>query len=297
MPRVTRKVALVTGGASGIGRATALALAADGAFVFSRDVDTAGCLKVCASIADANGQSSFLHPDVTEQADWTAAIEATRRLGGRLDILVNNAGICIMKPRSALAPDDWRRLMSMKLAGVYLGTRAALTLLAENDGGSIINMSSAAGLMATPTMAAYCAFTARVIVFSSAMALECAQLGLKFRVNSICPGGVATPLWVKLTNNGVLPEQGVTDAEMHKKRGWTEAITPLSSPAKPRMPPSAWSIWRPTTHGSSPGPSWSSMAATRPVKSRMPFEMRRRYGGREQAAWRSKAKSFGGRLQ
>lgn len=227
MGRLVDRVALVTGAAAGIGRATSIALAGEGARVFVADIDPRGARETCDAVIAAGGRAESLPLNVTAEEDWTAALAEVRAGAGRLDLLVNNAGICILKPLTDFSLADWRRLMAVNLDGVFLGTRMALPLLSEGDGGSIVNMASAAGRMAAPLMAAYCASKAGVIMFTRAMALECAQLRLPVRVNAICPGGVATPLWVKLTNDGVLPERGVTDDEMAEKRGWTEAITPL----------------------------------------------------------------------
>ena len=231
--RVAGKVALVTGGASGLGRASAAALAREGALTYVADLDEAAGLAHCAQITAAGGTAHFIRLDVTDEASWTAAIATIAAKSGALDILLNNAGICILKPLSAFSLADWRRLMAVNLDGVFLGTRAALPLLGDGGGGSIINMSSAAGKMAAPMMAAYSASKGGVIMFTRAMALECAQLGLKIRVNAICPGGVATPLWAKLTNDGYLPDAGVTTEDMAEKRRWTEAITPLGFAGEP----------------------------------------------------------------
>ncbi len=192
MARLTGKVALVTGAASGIGAAAARRLAQDGAAVLLTDVDLAG-EDVAASIAAAGGQAQFRLHDVTSHPDWAAAVEHAMQDFGRLDILVNNAGIS--GGRNELMDhsfDAWRQIIGVNLDGVFLGLRHAGPRLAASGGGSVINVSSILGKVGLSGAAAYCASKGGVTLLTKAAALEWAPLGI--RVNSVHPGFIDTPL-------------------------------------------------------------------------------------------------------
>jgi NAD(P)-dependent dehydrogenase (short-subunit alcohol dehydrogenase family) len=187
--RVAGKVALVVGAASGIGRATAVLLAEHGASVWCADLNDAGAAATAGSIA---GKSSGV--DVTREADWEAVIAAVLAEHGRLDVLVNSAGITFVCPVADMCLDDWQRVFRVDLDGVFLGTKHAIRAM-RATGGSIINVSSAAGLKSMPGASAYATSKAAVCVFSRTAAKECVDAGLAIRVNTVCPGGVKTPLW------------------------------------------------------------------------------------------------------
>jgi NAD(P)-dependent dehydrogenase (short-subunit alcohol dehydrogenase family) len=200
MDRVKGKVALVTGAASGIGRACALLLAREGATVVATDVqDDAG--RECVSKVKADGGDAlFLHHDVSSEEAWISVIAEIKQRFGRLDVLVNNAGIAI----SALVIDmtlaDWRRQQSINLDGVFLGVKHGLPLMrASGKGGSIVNISSLAGLKGAPALAGYCATKGGVRLFTKAVALECAAARDHVRVNSVHPGIIETPIWVSIS--------------------------------------------------------------------------------------------------
>jgi 3(or 17)beta-hydroxysteroid dehydrogenase len=189
--------ALVTGGASGIGRATAARLADAGFRVVVTDVDPAG-QQVVAAIASA----VFVEHDVTEESSWERVIETVLDTHGRLDVLVNNAGISYVRAVTDTTLADWRALMAVNLDGVFLGTKhGVLAMRQHGDGGSIVNVSSASGLIGSPFSSAYCASKGAVRLFTKAVALECAAEAI--RVNSVHPGAVRTPIWSKV---GVSPE-------------------------------------------------------------------------------------------
>ena len=191
------KVALVTGGASGIGRATATRLADAGFRVVVTDLDPAGG-QVAGGIAGA----VFVEHDVTKESSWERAIATVLDTHYRLDVLVNNAGISYVRAVTDTTLADWRALMAVNLDGVFLGTKHGVRAMRRNgDGGSIVNVSSAAGLVGLPFMSAYCASKGAVRLFTKAVALECAPEVI--RVNSVHPGAVRTPIWAKV---GVSPE-------------------------------------------------------------------------------------------
>ena len=186
------RVALVTGGASGIGRATAVRLAHTGFRVVVSDVDPAG-QQVVAAIAGA----VFVEHDVTDESSWERAIATVLDTHGRLDVLVNNAGISYVRAVTETTLADWRALMAVNLDGVFLGTKHGVRAMRRHgEGGSIINVSSAAGLTGTPLLSAYCASKGGVRLLTKAVALECAAEAI--RVNSVHPGAVRTPIWGKV---------------------------------------------------------------------------------------------------
>lgn len=195
MGRVSGKVALVTGAASGIGRGCAERLAGEGAFVIATDIQSEMGADVVAGIRQAGGNAHFLRHDVTSEEEWSLVLRAVEKDHGQLQILVNNAGIAVVGTVTDLTLGDFRRQMAVNVDSVFLGTRAALPLMRRSGGGSIINISSVAGLRGAPRMSAYCASKGAVRLFTKAVALECASLKDGIRVNSVHPGIIDTPIW------------------------------------------------------------------------------------------------------
>lgn len=193
--RVANKVAWVTGAASGIGRATALLLAQEGAVVVVTDIATEPGLQVAEAINRQGGQAVFLTIDVSEEAAWQEVTDRIRHDFARLDIAVNNAGVALSRPVTQMTLAEWRRVLQVNLDGVFLGTKYALRLMQAGNGGSIINVASVSGLKASAGASAYCASKAAVRLFSKTVALECLAAGLNIRVNIVSPGGVKTPIW------------------------------------------------------------------------------------------------------
>jgi NAD(P)-dependent dehydrogenase (short-subunit alcohol dehydrogenase family) len=201
MGRVEGKVALVTGGASGIGRACAEMLAREGAAVVITDIQD---VKGEALAAELGGQALYLHHDVTSEDAWIEIISQVERDHGRLDILVNNAGIGLGCPDiTTMSLADWRRQQAINVEGVFLGVKHGLALMRRaGNGGSIINISSVAGLKGAPSLAAYSATKGAVRLFSKAVALECAAAKDGVRVNSMHPGIIETPIWEGIVGPG-----------------------------------------------------------------------------------------------
>lgn len=192
MARVAGKTAIVTGGASGLGKAIAHLLAAEGANVLVTDVQEAAGLAVAQEIGGA-----FLVQDVSDEARWSEVVaEAERRFGG-LDILVNNAGVG--DGLDAANPENtpleqWRRIHCINGEGVFLGCKAAIPAMRRAGGGSIVNISSIAALVGTPFLTAYGASKAAVRQLTMSVALHCAQDGSRIRCNSVHPGQIRTPM-------------------------------------------------------------------------------------------------------
>ena len=201
MPQLTGKVALVTGGASGIGAACARRLAAEGATVVMTDVQDH---KGEALAAEIGGGARYLHHDVTSEDAWIEVVATVKRDCGRLDILVNNAGIAISSLSiTTMRLSDFQRQQAVNVDGVFLGCKHTLPLMREaGNGGSIINMSSVAGLKGSPTLAAYSATKGAVRMFTKAVALECAAARDGVRVNSVHPGIIETPIWSSIYEAG-----------------------------------------------------------------------------------------------
>jgi NAD(P)-dependent dehydrogenase (short-subunit alcohol dehydrogenase family) len=187
------KVAIVTGAASGIGAATARVLAREGARLVLTDLDDAAGSALAEKIGGV-----FLHHDVAEEAGWPAVIEAAERFG-RLDIMVANAGIGISGNAIDMSLKDWRRQMAINVDGVFLSVKYCIPAMRRaGNGGSIVMLSSVAGLRGSAGLAGYSATKGAVRLFAKSMALECAQARDGIRVNSVHPGIIATPIWDKL---------------------------------------------------------------------------------------------------
>jgi 3(or 17)beta-hydroxysteroid dehydrogenase len=196
MDRVKGKVAIITGGGGGLGKAQALLLAQEGAKVVVTDLDEAHGKGVAEEIKGHGGEAIFIRHDVSSEAQWKSVINETLEKFGKLDILVNNAGVIIFKNIHDTTLDEWRWLMSINLDGVFLGTKYAMEAMKKSGGGSIINLSSAAGIIGTLDTSAYHASKGGVRIFTKAAALECSKAGYDYniRVNSVHPGVMKTAM-------------------------------------------------------------------------------------------------------
>ena len=197
--QVEGKVALVTGGASGIGEAVVELLAKEGATVVVTDIDELRGPEVVARVAKAGGKAIFLEQDVTSEERWAEIIAEIAKRYGRLDVLVSNAGIGIAVPSIVdMTLADWRKQNAINLDGVFLSVKYGLPLMRKTRGGSIVMMSSLAGLRGAPGLSGYSATKGGVRLFAKSIAMECAGAGDGIRVNSVHPGIIDTPIWGKI---------------------------------------------------------------------------------------------------
>jgi len=194
--RLAGKLALITGAAQGLGEAIAWRLAREGARVLLTDINEAGVKNVAQRINDELGASFALSTrhDVTSENDWIDAVAFARDELGGLSVLVNNAGIVLAGSVEDLTLAEWQRGMAVNSNSVFLGTKHALPLMREHQPGSIINLSSIAGLIAAHNFANYNASKAAVWLLSKSIALHCARQGWDIRCNSVHPTFIHTPI-------------------------------------------------------------------------------------------------------
>lgn len=211
MSRLERKVALVTGGAAGLGKAIAERLLSDGATVVISDSRSdAG-----AAAAEEFG-FTFFAQDVCDEERWSEVVDDIEEKFGALDILVNNAGI--VGPVDGRSPEDtlletWRRVFAVNVEGVFLGCRVAIPAMKRAGSGAIVNLSSVAGLLATPYNTAYGASKAAIGQLTKSVAQHCAHKRYRIRCNAVYPGNIRTPLW-DTQAQGIARQRGVPVAEI-----------------------------------------------------------------------------------
>jgi NAD(P)-dependent dehydrogenase (short-subunit alcohol dehydrogenase family) len=193
MGRLAGKVALISGGARGQGAAEGRLFVREGAAVVLGDVLDDDGKKVEAEIREAGGQATYVHLDVTREADWQAAVATAVQTYGKLNVLVNNAGILFRARIEDTNEADWDRIMAVNVKGVFLGTKAAIPAMRQAGGGSIVNISSTAGLVGSPGgTAAYTATKGAVRLFTKSTAIQHAREGI--RCNSVHPGPIVTDM-------------------------------------------------------------------------------------------------------
>jgi len=221
--RVEGKVALITGGSSGIGRATALLFGREGAKVAVADYNAEGGEQTIKTIKDAGGVASFHAVDVANPAEVETLIKKVVETYGRLDCAFNNAGI---EGQMALTPDctieNWNRVIAIDLTSVFLCMKYEIQQMLKNGGGSIVNTASVAGLQGLAAAPAYVAAKHGVSGLTKTAALEFAQKGI--RVNAVCPGFIHTPMVDRVLDKGVFSEEQIFAAEPMHRMGKPEEI-------------------------------------------------------------------------
>ena len=208
--RISEKVAIITGAASGIGRTTAILFAKEGGKVIVADQNEVGGNETVDMIRSDGGQAIFERVNVTSATDMQDMVETTINTYGKLNILVNNAGIAIRLPVVDLPEEDWDHNIDVNLKSIYLSSKYAIPRMIENEGGSIVNIASIYGIVGGRIRAAYTASKGGVVNLTRSMALDYALH--KIRVNCVCPGFVNTPL---LKNILKTPEEYQALADLH----------------------------------------------------------------------------------
>jgi len=215
------KLAVVTGGASGLGEAIARSYVAEGATVIIADIDATAGAALAAEIG-----ARFVHLDVTQEASWASALAPFERI----DVLVNNAGITTLGSIEDVTLDQFRHELDIDVLGVFMGTQAALPRM-KAHGGSIINMSSLSGVKASANLVAYNAAKAAVTLMTKSCALHFAEKGYAIRCNSVHPGAIHTPIIDKVLAQSADPEalyQSFVDVHPVKRLGRPEEIAAIA---------------------------------------------------------------------
>lgn len=217
------KVALVTGGGSGIGRATALAFARDGAKVVVSDVVPEGGKETVRLIEAAGGMAFFMEADVSSAADAQAMVRTAEEQYGRLDYAFNNAGIeGAQAPTAEVTEDNWDRVISINLKGTWLCMKYEIPVMLKQGGGAIVNTASVAGLVGFPNIAPYTASKGGVVQLTKAAALDYAKQGI--RINAVCPGVIRTPMVERFLGGSAEAEAQFTAMEPVGRMGTPEEI-------------------------------------------------------------------------
>jgi 3(or 17)beta-hydroxysteroid dehydrogenase len=224
--RVEGKIALVTGGARGLGEATGRTLATEGATVILTDILDEEGSTLAKDITENGGKAIYLHQDATDEDRWNEVTAEVVEKFGRLDIVVNNAGIVLDATVEDTTLEGWRRVNAVNSEAVFLGTRAAIAVMKDQDprGGSIVNISSIAGLVGIDNLAAYNASKGAVRMFTKSAALHVAKSGYNIRINSVLPSYTWTPMVQLLGDN-----TGDRDAFFQA----LSAVHPLGRPGVP----------------------------------------------------------------
>lgn len=205
MARLEGRVAIITGGAGAIGSATARRMAADGATVVIADHEAAAAERVAEDVRSSGGQAMALQVDVTSDDSVRSMTEAAIAAHGRIDVLFSCAGVLVSGNVVETSLDDWQRSLAVNLTGPFLVSRHVVPLMLAQGRGSIIHMSSTAGVVGEAAIAAYCASKGGVVMLARQMAIDFARRGV--RVNVVCPGWIDTPF-----NDPAIAAGGGTDA-------------------------------------------------------------------------------------
>ncbi len=202
--RLAKKVAIITGAATGIGRAAALLFAREGARVVVADVDDEGGRETVALIEEAGGEALYVRVDVTRPADVERMVRTAVETYGRLDVLFNNAAVNLAATVTETSEEAWDRIMAVNVKGVFLGCKYAIPAMAAGGGGVIVNTASAAAIVGLKGLAAYTASKGAVLQLTRNVALDYADQ--KIRANALCPGVTATAMTLSVIEKSPNPE-------------------------------------------------------------------------------------------
>lgn len=221
MSRLGGKVALISGGAVGLGKACAELLANHGASVVIGDIDAANGKATADAICASGGVATFTELDVTSESSWKDAVSFCEKAYGSLSILVNNAGIYVLGSTEEASVEDWDRTFAVNARGVFLGSKTAIALMKRGSAGSIINISSNFGLVGCVDSAAYVASKGAVRLLTKATASEVAQYGI--RVNSVHPNLLATPMTQEVMKDAEITKR-LVGPTLFKRPGTPEEV-------------------------------------------------------------------------
>jgi 3-oxoacyl-[acyl-carrier protein] reductase len=225
--RLRGKVAIVTGGNSGIGRATARLFAREGAKVVCCDIQETISPRIDELIKDEGGEAVFANIDVTKQPDCDRMVAAALEVFGDLDILYNNAGGGIRKKLHEHSDEEWNFMLNLNLNGMFRGARAVLPHFMKKGSGNIVTTASTFGLLASPEYPGYCATKAAIVNLTRELALDYGPYGI--RVNCVCPGAIETPRFRGFPPKATLAE-GMTDAQRERMGSTNKALLRMGRP-------------------------------------------------------------------
>ena len=227
MNELKNKVAVITGAASGIGSATARVFAEEGAAVLVADVQDEAGHSLVDELATSGQCATFVHCDVSSEADVDVMIHLALSHYGRVDVLFNNAGIeGDQAPTADATLENWQRVIDINLKGVFLGLKHGIKAMLQHGGGSIINNASVAGLVGFPNIPAYCAAKGGVVQLTRTAAIEYATQGI--RVNCLCPGVIDTPMVERFTHGSAEAEAGMSALEPVARMGQPREVAELA---------------------------------------------------------------------
>ncbi|MCV0394333.1 MAG: SDR family oxidoreductase [Rhizobiaceae bacterium] len=217
--KLANRIAIITGGGSGIGREACKLFAAEGATVIVADRDEAAAEAVASEIAAANGKAEAVAVDVSREGEVKSMIEQTEAVHGRIDILVNNAGYGFAGTVVDSSEEDWDRLMAVNVKGVFFGCKYAIPVMAKNGGGAIVSTASAAANIGIHNRAAYVASKGAVAALTRAMAIDHVEDGV--RINAVCPGTIESPYFTRILSgpDGAELRHGLEDRQAMGRMG------------------------------------------------------------------------------
>ena len=227
MSELNGRVAIITGAASGIGRATAELFAENGAVVVAADLDEAAGKHLADELSERGSTCNFVCTDVSKEPDVDALVHLALSQYGRVDVLFNNAGIeGEQAPTGDATIENWDRVIAVNLRSVFLGTKFAIQAMLRNGGGSIINNASVAGMVGFPGISAYCASKGGIVQLTKTAALEYADQGI--RVNCLCPGVIDTAMVRRFTGGSDEVERQMTAMEPVGRMGRPREVAKLA---------------------------------------------------------------------